>query len=78
MSLAVHPKLNIVATGSQSVGLQNTVAEILIWETENKSVISQLNDFHIKGVNHLEFSPDGIYLLTVGIDDDNSVAIYNW
>lgn len=78
MSIAVHPKLGIVATGAQSANLQNSVAEILVWDTESKSVICQLNDFHVRGVNHLDFSPDGIYLLSAGIDDDNSIAIYNW
>ncbi len=32
----------------------------------------------MKGVSHLEFSPDGTLLLTIGMDPDYSLAIYDW
>lgn len=34
--------------------------------------------YHKNAVTHLDFSPDGKLLLSVGMDADNSVAIYDW
>jgi len=34
--------------------------------------------FHRRAVNLLAFSPDGTKLVSVGQDDYNSVAVYNW
>ncbi|EGR31702.1 hypothetical protein IMG5_103460 [Ichthyophthirius multifiliis] len=76
ISLAVHPKGNIAATGSSSN--KSKTCEIYIWEIETKNIISQINDFHINGVSHIEFSPDGTFLLTVGQDQNYSIAIYDW
>jgi hypothetical protein len=33
--------------------------------------------FHVRGVTHLAFSPDGNKLLSVGADVNHSVAVYN-
>jgi len=38
----------------------------------------EIHGFHRRAVNLLAFSPDGTKLVSVGQDDYNSVAVYNW
>lgn len=52
--------------------------DIFVWEVKSKKVISQLNGFHLRAVQHLKFTPQGDYLISIGKDDDNSVAVYDW
>ena len=78
ISMALHPKLNIVATGQMAQKGKATTIDIYVWDAESKSILSHINDFHIRAVNQLAFSPDGSKLLSVGQDDDNSLAIYDW
>lgn len=78
ISLALHPKLNIVATGQMAkVGKAKTI-DVYVWDGETKAILSHMNDFHLRAVNQLGFSPDGSKLLSVGQDDDNSLAIHDW
>ena len=51
---------------------------ILIWDSETKQLVSSLVDFHVKSVNALSFTPDGIFLVSAGGDDDNSIAVHDW
>ncbi|KRX05725.1 WD40-repeat-containing domain [Pseudocohnilembus persalinus] len=78
VSMAVHPRGNIVATGQMALAKQQKVVDIYIWDAESKQVLGYINDFHRKAVVWLEFSPDGNMLLTAGQDPDNSIAIYEW
>lgn len=50
----------------------------MLWDVETKSLICFIQDFHIRGISHLAFSPDGTLLLTIGMDDDHSLALYDW
>lgn len=52
--------------------------DIFVWNVETKEVISQINGFHLRAIRLLKFTPDGKYLLSIGEDDDNSLAIYDW
>ena len=74
----MHPKGSIVASGTAAPDLANQLVEIMIWDVESMSLICFIQDFHIRGVSHLAFSPDGTILLTIGMDDDHSLALYDW
>lgn len=52
--------------------------DIFIWDIKTKEIINKINGFHLRAVWHLKFTPDGKYLLSIGEDDDNSLAIYDW
>jgi microtubule-associated protein-like 6 len=40
--------------------------------------MAHFNEFHLRAIVLLKFSPDGSLLLSVGQDDDNSLAIHEW
>ncbi|XP_064621338.1 echinoderm microtubule-associated protein-like 6 [Lineus longissimus] len=69
-----HPKFkNVIATGQ----IGKTPA-VNIWDATSKQTLSIVQGFHTKGVCAVNFSCSGKLLLTVGIDDDNSVAVWRW
>ena len=78
----VHPKKHIIATGGTKGTLNkknpDIFPEIYIWTIDTKKVLSQMKGFHLNGITLLRFSPDGRKLLTIGQDDFNSLAIYEW
>lgn len=86
--MAMHPKGSVVATGTaapeckiysnEHLLVKTMLVEIMVWDAESKAMLCFIQDFHLRGVSHLEFSPDGTLLLTVGMDDDHSLAIYDW
>lgn len=83
--IAIHPKLNICATGdmvnldkNSNSQKSSNLATIYVWNIETKNVVSCLRGFHINAVSHLTFSPDGNKLLSFGKDQDHSCAIYDW
>jgi WD40 repeat protein len=40
--------------------------------------LARFSGFHLRAVILLQFSPSGKKLLTVGQDDNHSIAVYNW
>ncbi len=52
--------------------------EIYVWDIETKDVLACLKGFHLRAIRHLRFSPNGVYLLSIGEDDNHSLAIYDW
>eukprot|EP00111_Clytia_hemisphaerica_P009365 TCONS_00027488-protein len=69
-----NPKFkNIVATGQ--IGTNPTIH---VWQTTNKQTLSIIQGFHKKGVCSVNFSSSGRYLVSVGIDDEHSIAVYKW
>ncbi len=65
----------IIATSEYSV---STKPLIQIWSSESLSTLQTLTGFHSNGVQCIDFSPSGDLLLTVGMDEMHSVAIYRW
>eukprot|EP00937_MAST-01D_sp_MAST-1D-sp2_P003926 g3926.t1 len=63
----------LVATGE--VGRR---PKVCVWSTETMEVLSVLTGLQQNGVTHVDFSPDGEQLVTVGNDDGHSVAVYAW
>lgn len=49
-----------------ALGGDSKVIDIYIWDSDTKSVLGHINDFHRKAIVKLAFSPDGTYLLTAG------------
>lgn len=41
-------------------------------------MLSHLCDFHLRAIYALEFNLDGIFLISVGGDDEYSIAIHDW
>lgn len=69
-----HPKYkNVIATGQ--IGAQPVIN---VWDAASKTTLSSLKGFHTKGVCALNFSCSGKLLLSVGIDEQHSVAVWRW
>ena len=73
VSLALHPRGKIVATGQ--IGREPMIH---IWDSTNTRCLGTVSGFHQRGVSHLVFSEDGTKLISVGYDDDHSVAVHDW
>jgi microtubule-associated protein-like 6 len=73
IALAMHPSGKFVATGEMG-----NSPKIVVWDTATMQSVQIISGFHKLAVQHLEFSPSGNLLASVGQDADNSVAIYEW
>jgi WD40 repeat protein len=51
---------------------------VLIWNCERKKILSALQGFHRGGIVQLDFSPDRVKLVTLGLDPYYCLAVYNW
>ncbi|KAJ6252995.1 echinoderm microtubule-associated protein-like elp-1 [Anaeramoeba flamelloides] len=69
---AIHPNKQIVATGQLNNGT------VFIWDTAKCEKISEINPPHEKGVSCLAFSHHQPYLVTVGLDSNHTVCLWNW
>ena len=49
-----------------------------MWDATSKKTLSVIKGFHSKGVCAVNFSCSGKMLLSVGIDDQHSVAVWRW
>lgn len=73
LCLAVHPDLDIVATGQ--AGRDPVVC---VWSTRTREVLAELRGFHQRAVTSLSFDATGKFLATIGLDDEHSIAVYDW
>lgn len=73
LCMTLHPTKNCVATGQ--VGKN---PPIHIWDAASLKTLSVLEGFHTRGVCSIHFSPDGRKLASVGLDNDHSLAIWDW
>jgi len=71
VALAVDPSGNFVATGQQGKR-----PAIHIWDSETGTRIVKLPAWHKRAVVALAFSRDGKRLMSVGNDDNHSVAVW--
>ncbi|CAG9325772.1 unnamed protein product [Blepharisma stoltei] len=76
--LAIHPNRKIVATGQMAHIGKSRELEIHVWDSDTLQGISCLSGFHRRAIKHVGFSPDGKSLLSIGEDDDHSLAVYEW
>ena len=79
VSMAIHPDLDLVATGQ--IGKN---PGIHVWDPLSRGKKSDINTkaklsgFHRRGVSLLAFNQRGDRLASIGLDDDHSIAIYDW
>uniref|UniRef100_H2YU30 Anaphase-promoting complex subunit 4 WD40 domain-containing protein n=1 Tax=Ciona savignyi TaxID=51511 RepID=H2YU30_CIOSA len=74
LSVNQHPKFpNVIATGQ--IGSNPTIH---IWDAGSKQSVSILKGFHVNGVCSVNFSASGKLLLSVGLDEQHSVAVWRW
>jgi len=71
IGFAMHPRGHLAATGELG-----RTPKILIWDVHAGTTVLTLKGFHKRGVPLLEFSPSGEQLISVGLDDDHSLALY--
>jgi microtubule-associated protein-like 6 len=76
--LAIHPSREIVASGAKAAYSRNKLVDVFVWDVATQQVLARLSGFHRGGVGCLKFSPDGSKLLTIGQDEQHSVAVYDW
>ncbi|MBT31266.1 MAG: hypothetical protein CMO01_16550 [Thalassobius sp.] len=67
LCLALHPKKNILASGSRD-------KSIILWDTETGKKLYELKS-HDADVNQISFSPDGKYLVSGG--DDSRITLWD-
>eukprot|EP00741_Cyanophora_paradoxa_P013197 tig00000178_g12749.t1 len=73
LCLALHPAGNFVATGQ--VGKDPAIH---VWDPDTMEVISTLKGAHARGVTCLAFSGDGSRLVSVGLDDNHTIVVWEW
>ncbi|KAI1886389.1 hypothetical protein AGOR_G00213510 [Albula goreensis] len=73
LSLAVHPLKDYVATGQ--VGRDPAIH---VWDIQTLKCLSLLKGHHQRGVCALDFSADGKSLVSVGIDDNHCIVVWDW
>ena len=78
VSMAMHPNLDIIATGQMAAKGKAKMIDIFIWKASTLECLGQLNKFHLRAIRQLAFSPSGDKLLSVGEDDFHSVAVWDW
>jgi microtubule-associated protein-like 6 len=76
--LSIHPNRKIAATGQMAHIGKSRSLELHVWDCETLESISVLTGFHRRAIRHVDFSPDGSKILSIGEDDDHSMAIYEW
>lgn len=76
--MAIHPDKDIAATGQRATRGKGKIVDILVWRVSTRELLARLSGFHRHGVSILKFSPNGSKLLSVGQDDQHSIAVYDW
>lgn len=79
MALAVHPKVDIVASGQLTRKAFVLVYDVTQSNPDGISFINELNlGVNTRGVKCLDFSPDGELLLSIAADPYHTVSIWDW
>ncbi|KAL3658491.1 hypothetical protein V7S43_016623 [Phytophthora oleae] len=59
-------------------GQMGRLPVIHVWRIDSLEVIASLRGFHHHGIAELRFNSAGNLLASVGLDDRNSLALYDW
>ena len=75
--LTTDPTAKFVATGQmQSEHERKVLPAVKVWDADSCREICTLGGFHKRAVTSVAFHPGGMRLLSVGNDDDHSVALW--
>ena len=72
------PASNKRGGGKKRELAQGKLVDIYVWNASTREVLAKITGFHRRAISQLAFSPSGSKLLSIGKDDQNSVAIYDW
>lgn len=75
--LSVSPDRKLAVTGQMARVGKSRALELHIWSIKTLESLSCLKGFHRRAIRHVAFSPGGSRILSVGEDDDHSLAVYN-
>jgi WD40 repeat protein len=78
LAISISPCKLYCATAGLSGDTNSFQSDIYVWNVETLEVQKILTGVQTKGIQKLKFSPDGSLLASIGSDDDNSLAIYDW
>ncbi len=78
VSLDIHPNGQIVATGQMAHANQAKFIDMNVWSLQTFKCLKNLKGFHRRAISVIKFNPKGDKLLSIGNDDNHSVAIYDW
>jgi microtubule-associated protein-like 6 len=73
LCVALHPDGDTVATGT--AGAEPAVC---LWSASSGVLRAELRGFHRRGVVALAFDSTGERIATCGLDDEHSIAVYEW
>ncbi|KAL5008221.1 hypothetical protein ScPMuIL_013802 [Solemya velum] len=73
LCLCIHPLKDFLATGQ--VGRDPTIH---VWDCDTLKTISILKGQHQRGVCAVDFSSDGKKLVSVGLDDNHCIVVWDW
>lgn len=89
--MSVHPAKRVIATvssffffflkikqGQMAAKGKAKAIDLYVWDSETKEAICNLNEFHLRMIVQVAFSPSGTKLLSVGADDYQSFAVHDW
>lgn len=76
--LAIHPNRRIAATGQMVHVGKSRNLDLHVWDIETLQDVACLTGFHRRAIRHVDFSPNGNLVLSIGEDDDHSLAVYEW
>jgi WD40 repeat protein len=54
------------------------IVSVCVWDVKTHKLLKKLDGFHTIAVVLLDFSPSGKHLFSVGNDDKNTFAVYDW
>ena len=72
-----NTKINQGAKGRQALK-EGKLVDVYVWKSSTREVVAKIFGFQRRAISQLAFSPKGQKLLTIGKDDHNSVAVYDW
>lgn len=72
------PASNKRGGGKKKDLAQGKLVDIYVWKASTCEVVAKITGFHRRAISQLAFSLNGKQLLSIGKDDQNSVAIYDW
>ncbi|KAG7392007.1 hypothetical protein PHYPSEUDO_002713 [Phytophthora pseudosyringae] len=59
-------------------GQMGRLPVIFVWRVDSLEVLASLRGFHRHGIAEIRFNSAGNLLASVGLDDRNSLALYDW